>query len=122
MMIRKLNKDTGDIETSGTQFIYDLDAVAQNITTNLRLFYGEYYRNVEIGVDWYNNVFLKGSMSRNNNSEIRRNVTEYEEVQAITSYSADFDKNTRNAKIKMTIMTTFGDVDLNFEETINENN
>ena len=44
MRVRRLID--GDIATSGVIWLYDRDAVAQTISTRLKLFLGEYFRDI----------------------------------------------------------------------------
>ena len=74
MRVRAINPTTGGIITSGEQFVFDAEAVAQTIKTRLRLFLGEYFRNIDIGTPWFQVILVKTATISTKNAAIREVV------------------------------------------------
>ena len=57
MTVRLLDSDSdGDITTSGQQFTTEVEEIAQTVKTRLRLFLGEYFRDVTDGTPWWESI------------------------------------------------------------------
>ena len=63
MTVRRLD-DNGDIATSGIQFIGQAEEIAQTVKTRLKLFLGEYFRDINDGTPWFQQILGKGSSLR----------------------------------------------------------
>lgn len=116
MRVRAIDPTTGGIITSGDQFVFDEYAVAQNIQTRLKLFLGEYFRNIDIGTPWFQIILAKTATISTKNAIIRDIIAQTDEVEQLLSYNADFDIGTRKLAISAEVLTTFGRVKLNLEQ------
>ena len=116
MRVRATDPQTGGIVTSGQQFVFDEYAVAQTIKTRLRLFLGEYFRNIDIGTPWAQTIQVKTATISTKNAIIREIIVQTDEVEQILTYNADFDIQTRSLTISADVLTTFGRVKLNLEQ------
>lgn len=114
MTVRRLDSN-GDISTSGQQFINEQSEVAQTISTRLRLFRGEYFRDITEGTPWFQSILVKGANLSETDSIIRRVISQTDGVQQITSYNADFDLDTRQYKIDVSVLTIYGEISLTAE-------
>ena len=114
MTVRRLD-DNGDISTSGQQFINEKAEVSQTISTRLRLFRGEYFRDVTEGTPWFSSILGKNNNLSESDSIIRRVISQTDGVNQITSYNADFDLTTRQYKIDVSVLTIYGEVSLTTE-------
>lgn len=113
MTVRALDKETGDIVTSGEQFLYEKEDVAQTITTRLKLFYGEYFRNIQEGTPWTQVILAKGASLQAKNTYIRQRIRETEEVEDILRYESDYDIEKREYTItNLQVLTSFGLTDV----------
>lgn len=112
MTVRTINKDTGDIVTSGVQFLREQDEIAQTITTRLRLFNGEYFRNINDGTPWFDIILDKSTSLTQKDAAIKRRIAETEGVQQILSYTTDFDINPRKYTVACEVQTAFGNVSI----------
>ena len=117
MTVRRL-QDDGDISTSGRQFLFDLDDCMQTLQTRMRLFYGEYFRDINEGTNWFGTVLLKGVPDSVKDAEIRRRIQDYDKIKGINSYSSTFDINTRSVTVNVSVLTDFGTADLTVEDVI----
>lgn len=107
MTVRLLQPD-GDITTQGVQFASGLDEIEQTIRTRLRLFLGEYFRDITDGTPWFEQILGKGTSVDARDAAIRNRVARTEGVIRLTSYSADFDITTRKYSVTIGVLTSFG--------------
>jgi len=112
MTVRKLTS-TGDIVTSGKHFTTGTDEIAQTIVTRLKLFFGEYFRNINDGTRWFEDVLGKGNTLGVADAEIRRRISQTDGVSGILEYSSDFDLINRSFSIKCSVKTTLGNITIN---------
>lgn len=118
MTIRKLD-DSGDIATSGTQFISDQGEIAQNIGSRLRLFSGEYFRDILDGTPWFSQILGKGQSEDVRDSAIKRRVLLTDQVSSIYKYETDFDRGTRIFKATIGVVTPFGQEIITLSDVLN---
>lgn len=116
MTVRRLDPETGDIVTSGVQFTNEREEVAQTITTRLKLFLGEYFRNITDGTAWFELVFNKQAEPASRDAEIKRRIIETPDVQVILSFESDYDIQLRTYTVSTEVLTTFGAVQLSLNE------
>lgn len=107
MTVRKLD-DNGDIATQGVQFISGREEVAQTILTRLRLFLGEYFRNIQDGTPWYEQILGKQVNLDAAEAAIRSRIVNTPDVVRLTRFSADFDINTRTYTVSAGVLTKYG--------------
>ena len=111
MTVRRLD-DNGDIVTSGVQFINGKEEVAQTIRTRLRLFLGEYFRNVKDGTPWYQSILTKKGSLSSKDAIIKGRISKTPDVVQILSYNASFVEQSRVYSISVTVLTTFGVIEI----------
>ena len=107
MTVRKL-EDDGDIATSGTQFLSNQKEIAQTVTTRLRLFLGEYFRDITKGTPWFQDILGKGQSLDVRDAAIKRIVSQTSGVLSIFEFNTDFDLQKRKYSVSMGIVTPFG--------------
>lgn len=117
MTVRRI-QDDGDIATSGTQFLTDAEEIAQTIKTRLKLFSGEYFRNILDGTAWFEVVLGKGQPLELKEAVIKRRIIQTQGVASIFKFDADFDLNPRQYSISAGVVTPFGPVDLNIPSVV----
>jgi len=118
MTVRKLDAITGEIVTSGVQFINGRDEVAQNIKTRLRLFLGEYFRNIQDGTPWFQSILGKEGTLSSKDASIKKRIFETPGVVEIISFSSNYDLALRIYDIQSQVITTYGLVDFSVNGTI----
>lgn len=113
MKVRKLDEN-GDIVTSGVIWSYDREAIAQTVSTRLKLFLGEYFRNINEGVPWLQKedgtegILGKGySLSKVENI-LRQRILQTEGVLKLLSFKMDYDPNRRKLFVNCMIFTKYG--------------
>lgn len=108
MTVRKIQSD-GDIATSGTQFLTGQKEVAQTIKNRLRLFLGEYFRDITDGTPWFQDILGKGKNELVREAILKRRVLQTEGVLSLFEFSADFDIQSRKYTVSMGVKTLYGD-------------
>lgn len=116
MTVRRLDSETGDIVTSGVQFITEREEVAQTIVTRIKLFYAEYFRDITDGTQWFEIILNKQAEPSARDAAIKRRIIETENVERILSFSSDYDIATRTYTVSTEVLSTFGLVQLQLEE------
>ena len=109
MTVRALNAN-GGIVTSGRHFINNSEEVAQTIVTRLKLFYGEYFRNIKDGTRWFEDILGKGNTNGKADAEIRRRISQTEGVSGILEYNSEFDFDKRTFNVTCSVLTIYGDI------------
>lgn len=110
MTVRALDPITGDIVTSGVQFLTGQEEIAQTIRTRLKLFTGEYFRDINDGTPWFELILIKSSTLSQKDSAIKRRIAETEGVTQILSYNTDYGIDSRTYTVTCEVATVFGNV------------
>lgn len=121
MTIRLIDPETGDIVTSGQQFVFgDLprEEISQTIQTRLRLFTGEYFRNIEDGTPWFEVILEKNTPLSQRDAVIRRRILQTPGVLQITRYESNYDIPTRQLTITGEVLTPQGLISIQDNESI----
>ncbi len=110
MTVRKLD-DNGDIVTSGTIFIGEADEIAQTVSTRLRLFLGEYFRNITDGTPWFEQILGKNVNMSAREAALRNRIANTPGVIRLIAFSLNFpDVNARVLTVTASVLTQYGPV------------
>lgn len=112
---RRLDEN-GDPVIGGKVWIYDIEAVAQTIDTRLKLFAGEYWRDVTDGTPWIENILTKNNRTNTLQSKItilKERILQTGGVISILSWKTDFNYPERKLVINADILTEFGVTSIN---------
>lgn len=112
MTVRLINPDTSDIVTSGRQFTTGAEEVAQTIKTRLRLFLGEYFRDITDGTPWWESILGKDGTLSSKEAIIKNRIIRTDGVVRILAFSTEFDLATRKYSINADILTKYGEINL----------
>lgn len=109
MRYRRLdaNGDYSFGRQSADFYIDEPRAVAQAAMTRLMLYFGEWFLDTSDGTRWYESI-LGVNTRFTRDLEIKARVLGTPNVTEITSYSSNFDGNTRAFRVSLTINTPFG--------------
>ena len=122
MRVRALDEN-GDIVTSGKSWAYDVEAIAQTVKTRLRLFLGEYFRDISDGMPWFEKmdgtegILGKGYSLSQVESLIRMRIARTEGVIKLLKFGMDFRQNERYFTVDCTIMTKYGEAEIEFGQS-----
>jgi len=113
MRYRALTAD-GDYQLGNQRaFLIDSpDAVAQAVSTRLRLWRGEWFVDVRDGTPWNEEILGKRQRGISPDGAIKRRILQTEGVREILSYNSNFDGNTRQLSISATIATIYGEAQI----------
>lgn len=117
MTVRRLDSN-GDIATSGTHFITGAEEIAQTVKTRLKLFLGEYFRDITEGTPWFQQILGKGSSLSVKESLIKRRIIQTEGVVSIYKFDTSFDEASRRYSVSAGILTTFGQAEINLTDVV----
>jgi hypothetical protein len=107
MTVRVISED-GDIATNGQQFTTGREEVAQTVKTRLRLFLGEYFRNITDGTPWFEQILGKGVNNNTREAALRNRIAQTPGVIRLTYFSADFDVDLRKYSVTAGVLTAEG--------------
>lgn len=108
MTVRKLD-DSGDIVTSGSLFITAQSEIEQTIRTRLRLFLGEYFRDITDGTPWFEQILGKGVNMSAREAALRNRIAGTHGVIRLTAFKIDFpDVNARLLTVTASVLTEYG--------------
>lgn len=108
--------DSGTPAVSGKVWIHDIEAVAQTIDTRLKLFAGEYWRDVTDGTPWIEAILTKNNRANTLQSKIailKERILQTGGVVSILSWNTDFNYQNRKLMINTDILTEFGVTSIN---------
>lgn len=117
MTVRRLDAN-GDIATSGIQFISEAEEIAQTVKTRLKLFLGEYFRDISDGTPWFQQILGKGSTLGVKESLIKRRISQTEGVSSIFQFETDFDLANRRYSVQAGILTPFGQATISLTDVL----
>lgn len=108
MTVRRIDEETGDIATSEIQFISGRDEIAQTIRTRLRLFYGEYFRDITDGTPWFQRILGKNENLNAVEAILRTRIRETKGVIQLASFNMTYELNPRRLSVTGSVLTQFG--------------
>lgn len=111
MTVRALNTN-GDIVTSGTQFITGQQEIGQTIQTRLRLFLGEYFRDITDGTPWFEQILGKATNMNAREAALRQRIANTPGVIRLTYFAANFDIDAKKYTVTVSALTEYGIVEV----------
>lgn len=79
----------------GATLVSNVDQVAQNLAIRLRFLQGEWFLNILAGIPYYQYFFIKNPNQIQIETFLKDEINGTNGVQEITSFSSDFNGNTR---------------------------
>ncbi|MGO3890074.1 MAG: hypothetical protein ACTJHW_03765 [Paenalcaligenes sp.] len=113
MRVRRLGLD-GDLVTRWKVFVTDREAIAQTIVTRLKLFLGEYFRDVDDGTPWFQSVLGKFENINAVEALLRNRIARSPGVVRLLSFDMQFDLDDRSLSIQAQVLTEYGEQDIQF--------
>ena len=110
MRVRHLD-ESGDLCISGHMFIFDRECIKQTIQTRLRLFLGEYFRDINDGTPWFQQILGKNMNLNATESIIRNRIVRTTGVVRLISFNLDYDEVSRSLLVTGSALTEFGLID-----------
>lgn len=116
-MIRRLDEN-GDIVLKGNTYLTGVEEVRLELISTLRMFKGEYWRDVSLGVPWFESVFQKNPDLSYINAILNDVIANVSGVKQVLSLTTSYDTNLISAEtnapkrqlmITVQILTTAGE-------------
>ncbi|MGS1116031.1 hypothetical protein [Castellaniella sp. UC4442_H9] len=117
MQVRRLD-DSGDLVTRGQIFLSAREAIAQTIVTRLKLFLGEYFRDVTDGTPWFQQILGKFENLNSVEALLRNRIARTQGVVRLLSFGLQFDQDTRTLSVQSEVLTTYGEADVQFSKSL----
>jgi len=124
MRVRKLDEETGDIVTNGDIWKRDAEAIAQNIKTRLKLFLGEYFRDITEGVPWFERedgtagILVKGVSQAEVESNLRNRILRTDGVIKILTFGTAYAQQERRFVVEASVLTEYGEASIIYGTTV----
>lgn len=113
MRVRRLDEN-GDLVTRGQMFLTEKEAIAQTIVTRLKLFLGEYFRDITDGTPWFQQILGKFENLNAVEAIIRNRIARSPGVVRLLAFSLDYDLDSRSLSVSASVLTTYGEQDITF--------
>lgn len=112
MTVRRLDA-TGDIVTSGQQFVTEQLEIGQTVATRLRLFLKEYFRDISDGTPWFQDILGKRGNLTSKEAAIKSRIVRTAGVTGLISFDTNFDIDSNSYTVTASVLTDFGAVQIN---------
>lgn len=112
--VRSLGPNGDPLNGNGANnFLTDLDAVAQIITTRLKLFEGEWWENLTDGTPFFQSIMAAPASQKNQqviSNLLQQRISGTPFVTGLQSVNISVDPRTRALSFTCTVLTAFGPV------------
>lgn len=110
----KLDIHTHDLVVgSDAVIVTGKEALQQRIKVVLLFFFGEWFLDKSLGVDWFGTALVKSPNMELVDNMIIGAILEDPEVETLLAYTSTFDKGNRSLTIEFTLQTAHGEITLN---------
>src|SRR5690606_15887722 len=106
--------ESGDLVTRGRMFLTERAAIAQTVVTRLKLFLGEYFRDVTDGTPWFQQILGKPENLNAVEAILRNRIARTPGVVRLLSFELQFDLDSRTLSVQAQVLTQYGDADVQF--------
>lgn len=105
-----LDEITHDLKiTTDLQIVDGIDACKQRIKISLLFFYGEWFLDTTVGVDWFRIVFIKNPNQNFIDNMIIYTITDDRDIIQVNEYQTIFNKARRYLYISFKASTVYGE-------------
>lgn len=102
----------GDLAISASSpsiyFLSGLDAVTQQISIAIRLWKGNWFLDLDLGIDWLGKILGQKPNPRTVASLFRERILGIEHVISVPDIAVTFEGPTRTLKVTFNVLTEFG--------------
>jgi hypothetical protein len=105
-MIRKLDA-YGDIVLKGNAWATGVEEVKTELVSTLKLFRGEYWRDITLGVPWFESIFKKTPDLSYIGAILKNIIMNVANVKQIIEFNLQ--QEGRNLLLTVTVLTNFGE-------------
>lgn len=112
--LHDLDITSGDLEL----FTRVEDLAVQMVKTNLLLYKGEWFRDIDLGIPYVQEIFGNKNTQNAADANIKNTILNTDNIRSITSYTGSIDPTTRKYKVVFSAITDSGDIINNIEVEI----
>lgn len=105
-----------DLSTGDLRFVTGADAVAQHLLVRLRLFHGEWFYDLRVGIPYYEQILLKNPNLVAITGIFRQAIASTPGVDELQRIDLDFDRAARTLSLDFTAQLEGEDVARDFSE------
>lgn len=102
-MIRNFDAETGDLVTSGAQFLNGREATASAIRARLKMFFGEYFLDIADGTPWFQSILGKAPQEIAE-AALKQRIATTPGVVKVTQFSFNSDAQARRIDIDASVL------------------
>lgn len=109
----ELDLTTHDLILSNFSFAVTQDKqteITQRLKIKLLMFKGEWIHNINYGIDYYGQVFVKGIDLEDIDDTFRTEISNEQGVVDLISYSSSFNSSTRKLDVQAKVLTDSGEI------------
>lgn len=108
----KVDTTTGDLVLDGADLalVADGESIAQAVRANLRLFLGEWFADLSVGVPWFQSILVKNPNLVTVRAAIRKAIQDTPGIAEIVSFSMTFDAGTRVLSVSFSATSDTGEL------------
>lgn len=111
----RINPQTGDLDISVFDFslVSGIEEIAQRIRIRLKFFLGEWFLNINYGIPYFQEVFVKNTDLSELNAIFKNAILTTPGVAGLSIFSFDFQGAQRKLKIIFVAETVYGNLSFN---------
>lgn len=84
--------------------------ITQRLKIKLLFFKGEWIHNINYGIDYYGQIFIKGIDLEDIDDIFRTQIANEDGVKDLISYSSSFNSSTRELTVQAKVLTDSGEI------------
>lgn len=115
----KIDATTGDLVVDGADLalVSDLDAIGQSVRTRLRFFLGEWFADLDVGVPWWQSIFVKNPNLGVVREALRSTVADTPGIARVEAFDFAFAAATRDLSVSFRARADTGEL-IVFDESV----
>jgi len=104
-----------DIVNYDAVIIDDLDQIVQNCAIRLRFFLGEWFLNIQAGIPYYQDFFIKAPNQIRVESVLKQEILDTVGITELTSFDSDFSSSLRKFSVSFSAESEEGSFNLEID-------
>lgn len=106
--------NSGDLLVSNfdLQLIDGIDQIKQNLAIRLRFFLGEWFLDIEQGIAYYQDIFIKSPNQIQVENILKNEILETDGITELTSFESEYDTVLRKYTVAFTALADEGEINL----------
>jgi len=108
----KLNTQTNDLDLLNTTDIQltetAVESLAQRLRIKLKIFTNTYFMDMDFGIPYYEQVFVKGTTKKLLDAIFKRAIYDTPDVNSVVNYRSQFDRQNRIYQPQFTVTSSDG--------------